>query len=122
MVIFLEKKNFVYMKLILSPFEYFLTQPKEKAQQYTEQNWNRMELLEFHRSVKAHVLDFNYFRFENQKYIHGWAYKSDYNLNDRISDFCGILFLNFSKISEYEMVYELYRNLKSYLVVSLKKL
>ncbi|CAG9324252.1 unnamed protein product [Blepharisma stoltei] len=113
-VMHLLRKQFILAKIILSPFEYFLTQPKEKAQQYTKQNWNRNDLLEFCRSFKGHVFDFNYFKFENQKFIHGWTYKSTYNQHDRLSDFFGTVFLDFIKISEYEMAYELYRNLKSY--------
>ncbi|CAG9324286.1 unnamed protein product [Blepharisma stoltei] len=114
-VMFLLRKQFVLMKQILSPFEYFLTQPKEKAQQYTEQHWDRNDLLEFCRSVRAHIFDFNYYKFENEKFIHGWAYKSTYNLHNRLSDFCNLIFFDFIKISEYEMAYELYQNLKSYL-------
>ncbi|CAG9324239.1 unnamed protein product [Blepharisma stoltei] len=108
------RKPFVEMKLILSPFDYFLTQPKEKAQQYIKENWNRDDFLEFSRSVKAYLFDYNYFKFEDQKSIHGWVYKSAYNQHDRLSDFCGKIFLDFIKIAEYEMAYELYKNIKSY--------
>ncbi|CAG9325284.1 unnamed protein product [Blepharisma stoltei] len=73
------RKPFVEMKLFLSPYDYFLTQPKEKAQQYIDKHWDRTDFLEFCRSVKGHLLDFNYFKFEDQKSIHGWVYKSAYN-------------------------------------------
>ncbi|CAG9324253.1 unnamed protein product [Blepharisma stoltei] len=111
----LLKKKFVEAKLILSPFDYFLTQPKEKTQQYIEKLRDRNDLLRLYRSAKTHLFDFNYFKFEDKKFIHGWAYKSSYNLHDHLLDFCIIVFLDFIKIEEYEMAYELYENLKSYL-------
>ncbi|CAG9324260.1 unnamed protein product [Blepharisma stoltei] len=114
-VMHLLKKKSVEIKLILSPFEYFLTQPKEKAQQYIEKLGDQNSLSGLCRSVKTHLFDFNYFKFEDKKFIHGWVYKSSYNLHDHLLDFSFIVFLDFIKIAEYEMAYEWYQNFKSYL-------
>ncbi|CAG9324258.1 unnamed protein product [Blepharisma stoltei] len=112
-VIHFLEKQFVETKLILSPFDYFLTQPKEKAQQYIEKLGDQNDLLRLYRSVKIHSFDFNYFKFEDSKFIHGWVYKSSYNLHDHLLDFWVRIFLDFIKIEEYEMAYEWYQNLKS---------
>ncbi|CAG9324272.1 unnamed protein product [Blepharisma stoltei] len=110
----LIKKQCVEIKLILSPFEYFLTQPKEKALQYTKHHWDRNNLLEFCRSIKAHGFDFNYMKFEVQGLIHGGAFNSTPNQPDRLSDFYYERLLGLIYNFKYEKAYELCQSLKDY--------
>ncbi|CAG9324293.1 unnamed protein product [Blepharisma stoltei] len=112
-LLLLARKQFVSTKLILSPFEYFLIEPPCKAKKYVNNFRYSEDLIHFYKSFKTYVFDFNYFKFEDQRYIHGFEHKTSY-YKSHISSFCYILFSNFIQISEYEMAYELIQSLLSY--------
>ncbi|CAG9324270.1 unnamed protein product [Blepharisma stoltei] len=106
-------KKYVSMKLIFSPLEYFLILPQTEALKYIEElkiSQKNDHCLSFvKRIISWHLFDFNYFKFENKKYINGWPYPSYYDKFD-LSKVISLILLDYVDASEYEMAYELLQN------------
>ncbi|CAG9324266.1 unnamed protein product [Blepharisma stoltei] len=116
LILILMKKRFISKQLFYyPPIKYFLINPPCIAAQYAE-------ILKFPEAIPKYLSDFyhsnihnllfkfNYFKFENQKYISYWSY-DDLGLKNDFHSLLLMVFLDYILKSEYEMAYEIIQNI-----------